>query len=194
MNKKKKLARLTVTALFTALIIVMTVTPYFGYIQYGGVIEITTIHIAVIFAACVLGPAKGAFIGGVWGVSCLLRAFTNTALYGLFLNPLISVAPRIIVGLVAGLIFKAFSRHNAKKVISLTVTAAAGTLTNTVLVLSAISVFGGTLNTYGDLLELVKSVFAVILSLNGGLELAAAVIIVPILYINTEKFFIKKIN
>ncbi len=193
MNKKKNFAVLTVTSLFTALIIVMTVTPYFGYIQYGGIIEITTIHIAVIFAACVLGPGKGAFIGGVWGVSCLLRAFTNTALYGLFLNPLISVVPRIIVGLVAGLLFKAFCKHNVKKVISLTVTAALGTLTNTVLVLSAISVFGGTLNTYGDLLELVKSVFTVILSLNGGLELAAAVILVPILYMNTEKYFKRRL-
>ncbi len=192
MTKKQKLARLTMCALFMALIAVMTVTPYFGYITVG-VIEITTIHIAVIFGAAVLGPKYGALLGGFWGVTCLLRALTNTALYGLFLNPLISVVPRILVGLIAGLVFVGLKKTKLKEPLSLGITAAVGTLTNTLLVLSAIYIFGGMINVYADLYELVKTIFATIIGVNGVIELVSAIIIVPVLYSATKKYFIKKL-
>ena len=54
MKKKQKLTYLVMCALFAALIVVMTFTPYLGYITVG-VIEITTLHIVVIFASTVLG-------------------------------------------------------------------------------------------------------------------------------------------
>ena len=70
MKQKKKLTRLVMCALFSALIVVMTFTPYLGYITVG-VIEITTLHAVVIFGAAVLGPAMGAVLGGVWGLTCI---------------------------------------------------------------------------------------------------------------------------
>lgn len=192
MDKKKRTARLTLTALFAALTVVMTVTPYFGYITYGGVIEITTIHIAVILGAAVLGKKNGALIGGIWGVTCLLRALTNTALYGLFLNPLISVVPRIAVGFVAGLLSEKLLKTKLPKALALSITAAVSTLTNTVLVLGAIYLFGGTMNLYADIFELVKSVFMTIIGINGIIELLGAVILVPAIYIPTQKYFKNK--
>lgn len=193
MEKKKRIARLTLTALFAALTVVMTVTPYFGYITYGGIIEITTIHIAVILGASILGKKYGALIGGIWGVTCLCRALTNTALYGLFLNPLISVVPRIAVGFVAGLLAEKLLKTKLPKPVALGITAALASLTNTVLVLSAIYFFGGTLNFYADLYELVKGVFSTLIGINGIIELAGAVILVPAIYLPTERYFKNKI-
>lgn len=193
MEKKKRIARLTLTALFAALTVVMTVTPYFGYITYGGIIEITTIHIAVILGSSILGKKQGALIGGIWGVTCLLRALTNNALYGLFLNPLISVVPRIAVGFVAGLLSELLLKTKLPKSVSLGVTAALSSLTNTVLVLSAIYFFGGALNIYADLYELVKGVFSTLIGINGIIELVGAVILVPAIYIPAQRYFKGKI-
>lgn len=176
-----------------ALTVVMTVTPYFGYITYGNIIEITTIHIAVILSATMLGPKYGALLGGFWGLTCLLRATTNPAIYGLFLNPLISVLPRIFVGLIAGAIFAGLKKTKMKLPISLAITAAAGTLTNTVLVLTSIKLFGGMLNVYASIYELVKSIFSTIIGINGLIELIAAIILVPVIYTSTQKFFKDKL-
>ena len=107
MKEKKKLIRLVMCALFAALIVVMTFTPYLGYITVG-IIEITTLHIVVILGAAILGPKYGAVLGGVWGLTCIMRAFQ----FGIipFQNPLESLVPRVIVGLVAGLIFYGLSK------------------------------------------------------------------------------------
>ena len=182
--------------MFAALTVVMTVTPYFGYITYGGIIEITTIHIAVIYAAAMLGPKDGALIGGIWGITCLCRAFTLASpVAPLFYNPLISVVPRILVGLVAGAVSALlFKKLKPKfKPVALIITAVAGTLTNTVLVLGSIYLFGDTLSFYADLFELVKGIFSTIIGINGIIELAAAVILVPTLYKATERFFKDKL-
>ncbi|MEG2174142.1 MAG: ECF transporter S component, partial [Oscillospiraceae bacterium] len=87
MAEKRSFRQFVLASLFAALIIVMTVVPYLGYINYG-LIEITTLHIVVTLGAVCLGWKYGALLGGVWGVTCLLRAFTNPA-WLLFTNPLI---------------------------------------------------------------------------------------------------------
>ena len=55
----RKLAR---AGILCALIIVMTVVPYTGYIYYG-LIEITTLHIVVAVGAVLLGWEYGAVLG-----------------------------------------------------------------------------------------------------------------------------------
>ena len=63
-----------------------------------------------ILGAVTLGPARGAVIGLVWGVTCLLYAFANgTADAAIFLNPVISVVPRVIVGFASGWYFRWFA-------------------------------------------------------------------------------------
>ena len=51
--------RLVLTALLTALIIVMAFTPL-GYLK-SGAIEITFIPVPIVIGAVLLGPAGGAF-------------------------------------------------------------------------------------------------------------------------------------
>lgn len=187
MVKSNSLVKTVLTAMFCALVIAMTFTPYVGYIVYGG-LSITTLHVVVILGAVILGPARGTIIGLVWGVTCLIYAAMNgTADAIIFLNPLISVVPRILVGFGAGWYYKLFDPlfrkfiHNSKtaSAASAIVTAVLGTLTNTVLVLTAISLFGGNgLIKFGKVLTVIVQTA---LALNGVVELIMAIVLVPAL-------------
>lgn len=190
MKKKKKLVRLVICALFAALTVVMTFTPYLGYITVG-VIEITTLHIIVIFGAAVLGPAYGGILGAVWGITCVARAFQ----FGIipFQNPLVSLLPRVIVGIVAGLVFMLLSKTKCKKPIALGITALAGTLTNTVLVLGSLEIFGGFEVLFGEAAKALDVIIGTLISTNGLIEMIGAIIIVPTLYMATQKYFKDKI-
>ena len=190
MKEKKKLIRLVMCALFSALIVVMTFTPYLGYITVG-VIEITTLHIVVILGAMILGPKYGAILGGVWGLTCVLRAFQ----FGIipFQNPMVSLVPRVIVGLVAGLVFYALSKTKCKKPISLAISAFTGTLTNTVLVLSSLKLFGGFEVLFGESAKTLEVIIGTLISTNGLIELVCAVIVAPSIYLATQKYFKDKI-
>lgn len=65
MKEKKTTSAMVLTGLFTAIIIIMSVTPL-GYIPLG-VINATIIHIPVILGALYCGPKRGAFLGFVFG-------------------------------------------------------------------------------------------------------------------------------
>ncbi len=190
MKKKKQLVRLVMCALFAALLVVMTFTPYLGYITVG-IIEITTLHIVVIFGAAVLGPKYGAVLGGVWGLTCIARAFQ----YGIipFQNPMVSLVPRILVGLFAGFVFWGLSKTKCKKPVALVLTALAGTLTNTVLVLGSLQLFGGFETLFGEGAKTIDVIVATLISTNGVIELISACVIVPTLYMATQKYFKDKI-
>ncbi|NMP36741.1 MAG: ECF transporter S component [Clostridiales bacterium] len=184
-QKQSQLRKLILAALFAALITVMTFTPYFGYITYG-IVEITTLHIVTALGAMLLGWKYGAFLGGVWGVTCLIRAFANP-LWILFTNPLISMLPRILVGIIAGLVFAALSKTKLPQYVCAGITGAVATLSNTILVLTSMYVFGDMVESYREIFTLIKSIFGTIIGINGVIELVAAIIIVPALYKALEK-------
>jgi len=184
---KKDIRRFVLAAIFAAIIVVMTVVPYTGYINYGG-IEITTLHIVVILGAVFLGPAYGAFLGGVWGVTCLLRAFTNP-LWVMFTNPMISVVPRILVGLVAGLVFRWLLKTKLNTAVSAGITSVVSTLVNTVLVLSFMNIFGGLIESYQAFFEMFKSIFMTLITVNCVIELCAALVVVPLLWRVLQRYY-----
>ncbi len=122
-----------------AIIIIQNIVPFFGYIPLFG-LSITTIHVTVVIAAIVLGPKDGAIIGGVWGVIDWIRAFvapTSPLAPMVFTNPLVSVLPRILIGVVAGWLYIWFQRRG-KDALGMTLAGVAGSLTNTILVLGLI--------------------------------------------------------
>ena len=178
MTRNNRLYDFVLTAILSALILVMTFVPYTGYILYGGVLEITTLHIVVIVGAVFLNWKYGALLGGVWGVSCMLRALTNP-LWAAFLNPLVSLVPRVIVGIVAAAVFRGLNRTRLNKYVCIVVATIAATLTNTVLVLSALALFGDGVNGF---FELFKTVYLTVVGTNGLIELGAAVVLVPVIY------------
>lgn len=172
-------------AIFVAIIIVMTVVPYTGYIAIPPSIAITTLHIPVIIGAIFLGWKYGALLGGVWGVTCVIKAFLEPDPANIpFQNPLISLFPRIVVGIVAGAVYALIAKHMKNKLgkpVAAIASAVAATLTNTVLVLSMYSIFN---NAYDSLIEGVKQtlswIIGVAIAVNGVIELTAAIIIVPV--------------
>lgn len=181
--ERNKTKNLITMALIAAIIIVMTVLPI-GYISISA-IEITTLHIVVITAAMLLGWIDGGIIGCVWGITCLIRAIpfaASTEAFKPFLNPIVSVLPRIAVGIVAGLVFTGLRKAKANVWVASIITAIAGTLTNTVLVLSAYGYFAGQ-----SIIDWFKGIVITVASLNGSIEIALAVVLVPVLYRSLAK-------
>lgn len=184
MNKKNISVRdLAILGVFTALVILQTFTPYLGYIRFGFV-DITIIHVTVIIAAILLGWQKGAIIGGVWGIASLAYAYSTAGLLNaLFYNPFVSVVPRIVVGLAAAgsfaLLKKYFNTHIAASMASVI-----GTLTNTILVLSAMYFFGydfllQTLNLSAGAGDPVLTFILSLVTTNTLFEILIAALVVP---------------
>ena len=130
-------------SILCALVVVMTVVPYTGYISIGGVLEITTLHIVTILAGVLLGWKYGAIVGGVWGLTCILRCLMVFPIYKPFgfANVFVAFLPRLCVGLVSGALFAALKKTRMARTPAIMVTAVAGSLTNTVLVLSAMTIY-----------------------------------------------------
>jgi len=92
-------------AMFLAIILIMTFIPYVGFIQIG-VISFTLLHIPVLIGAALFGWKRGLMYGFFFGIASLIKATTYPGTIDFrFVNPLISVLPRAIFGLVAGLLF-----------------------------------------------------------------------------------------
>ncbi|HCA30960.1 MAG TPA: ECF transporter S component [Ruminococcaceae bacterium] len=185
MIKGKNLEKMVLTAMFCAIVIAMTFIPQVGYIAYGG-LSITTLHVIVILGAVILGPVRGTILGLVWGITCLIFAAMNgTADAAIFLDPRISVVPRIFVGLLSAwyfigikaLIGKFIQNRKTVEVISATATGILGTITNTVLVLTAINLFGGS-----GVLKLgmvLSTIIQTAIAINGIVELVLSAILLP---------------
>jgi uncharacterized membrane protein len=143
MTRKTNAGKISILALFAAIIIIQNFVPLLGYIPVG-VFVVTTIHITVIIAAIVLGPVDGAIVGGIWGVVDWIKAITLTSSpfsNVVMVNPMVSIVPRILIGLIAGLLVNWLIRINVKQQLSLIMGSIMGSLVNTVLVLSMIYVF-----------------------------------------------------
>ena len=117
--KNEKTYELVLTALFTAIIVIMAFTPL-GYIPLV-VINATIIHIPVILGALFLGPKKGAFLGFVFGLTSFINNTIRPGLSAFVFSPVIAAntfgvsgvfkslyicfVPRILVGVVPYFIY-----------------------------------------------------------------------------------------
>ena len=76
------------TALLSALIVLLAFVPYIGYIKLPILaIQATTIHIPVIIGSVVLGPKKGAFLGGLFGLTSLINNTTQPGITAFCFSP-----------------------------------------------------------------------------------------------------------
>lgn len=143
MNTKQKLVKRVIIALFAAIIIIQNFIPFLGYIPLGP-LNLTIIHITVIVVALSMGPLYGGIVGGIWGVITWIRAFvwpTSPLATIVFVNPLIAILPRILIGIVAGGSFGWLKKRLAKQSSAMVLAAILGSLTNTLLVLGQIYLF-----------------------------------------------------
>lgn len=143
MKKRNKTTRLVLLGLLSAIIIIQTFVPLLGYIPIGP-LSLTIIQVTVIIAAIVLGTLDGAIIGGVWGLITFIRAFiypTSILAPIIFTNPLISVFPRIMIGIVAGLLFYKVLKGRINETLAMSISGVVGSLTNTILVMGFVYLF-----------------------------------------------------
>ena len=183
-TQKNKTYRIAILGILSAFIIVQTFVPFLGNIPIPP-LNPTIIHITVIVAAFVLSTKDGMLVGLVWGLARMVKAYTLPASpldLLLWTNPVIAVVPRVMVGLVAGLVFHAFLKRKQEKV-GMVTAAVLGSLTNTVLVLGFIALFYG--NEYATALNVDPSnllkVLAGIVATNGIGEAVAAGLIAPVI-------------
>lgn len=97
-------------------------------------IKATIMHIPVIIGAIVEGPVVGAMVGLIFGIFSIVQAIVAPTLTSVFnLNPLVSVLPRILIGLTSYYTYTAMNKvvKTKFKVLNISVAAAVGSLTNT---------------------------------------------------------------
>lgn len=151
MKKTKLDTRYMATlAMLSGLLLVMGMTGI-GFIPLP-VIKATTMHIPVILGAVLLGPAAGAFLGGVFGLcsvwantvtpGLLSFAFspfmTNEGILGAAKSLWIAIGCRILLGLIAGWLWKLLRKLHCRDVVALPVVAAVSSIMHTVLVMGSI--------------------------------------------------------
>ena len=184
--QKNKAYRISILAMFIAIIIIQNFVPLFGYIPLG-LLDLTTIHITVIIAAIILGPKDGALVGGAWGLITFIRAFTSptSPLAPLvFTNPVVSIVPRILIGLVAGWLF-IWLQRKIKRTPAMMLAALVGALVNTILVLGLIYIFYRTpavAQAYGTAdVSRLGGLLLVVVATNGIPEAILAAVVAPLI-------------
>ena len=192
MQKQNHARKISILALFAAIVIIQNYVPLVGYIPVG-MLEITTIHITVIVAAILLGPVDGGIVGGIWGLVDWLRAITVTssALGNVVMvNPLISIVPRILIGVITGWLVNWLIKTKLPQQVTFIISSVLGSLVNTVLVLSLIYVFyhnGSQVYAALNLKELMPYLLTVA-GVHGIPEAIAAGIIAPLLAVPLLKY------
>ena len=183
-NAKNKTYRLTLLGILTAIIIIQNFVPFLGNIPIPP-LNPTINQITVIVATIVLGTKDGIIVGGIWGGVRLIKAYTlpTTPLdFLLFTNPLISLVPRLLIGLTTGLVFQYFRKRNKERVGMIT-GAIVGSLTNTILVLGFIALIYG--NEYSNALGVPPSnlmaALGIVVATNGIAEAIASAVLAPII-------------
>jgi uncharacterized membrane protein len=144
-NQSSTTRTLVVTAVLIAISIVLAIPlnmgPFIslGFVTLGPAIAVTIMHVPAIIGGILYGPVVGAIVGGAFGVFSLFLAAQQPAgsANAMFVDPLVSVLPRLFIGPVAWLVYRGLK--GVTEQLRLVAAAIAGTLTNTVLVIGALS-------------------------------------------------------
>lgn len=137
--KKKTFSvrHMAVTGMLGAISVILGMTPL-GFIPVGPT-NATIMHIPVIIGAIVEGPIVGMAVGLIFGIFSMIRSITTpTPVSFVFWNPLVSILPRILIGLVSYYVYKGTFKITKNETVSLGITGALGTLTNTLGVLGMV--------------------------------------------------------
>jgi uncharacterized membrane protein len=115
------------TGVLSAIAILLGITQW-GFIPFPTGVQATIMHVPAIIGGIVVGWPGGALIGLIFGIFSFLWSTVP-----LFKDPLVSIVPRIFIGITAYLAYVGLRRFNDTT--ALTVSAVVGTLTNSILVL-----------------------------------------------------------
>lgn len=137
-QRRLNVRRMTVIGVLSAISIMMSMLPFIGYIPLGP-IKATIMHLPVIIGAIIEGPIVGAIIGLIFGLTSLWSAISQpVSLSPLFINPLVSVLPRILIGIVAYYVYQSIYKITKKVYASGFIAGLLGSIVNTAGVLGMI--------------------------------------------------------
>lgn len=192
MNSSKTANKnMVLLAMFIAIELVLAFVPNLGFITMP-MMQITTMHIPVIICGVVMGTREGAITGFIFGLASFINAtfllpnpiispiftpfYSNAAFESNWTSLLICFVPRILVGVVAAVVYKALKKNLSSRSISVTIAAVLASFTNTALVL------GGTFLFFGEQYAAsagisIMDILAGVISINGLLEAVFAAIL-----------------
>lgn len=161
-------------ALLVAIVLLMAFTPI-GYIKTLG-LEITLIVVPVAVGAVVLGPAAGAILGGVFGVTSFIQCFGMSAFGTVLLgiNPvftfLVCVPTRILEGLLTGYIYKGLRQTRLNANVSVTLANLCCPILNTAFFMGTlVTLFAGTMREQFGMTKVIPFIVGFV-GINGLVE------------------------
>lgn len=170
---------LTINALLCAIIVIFLIFPALGPVKLAFIPIV-----AVIISTELVGLKNGIFSGFFFGLVSFVSSYISPSLLSLaFHNPLISIVPRILIGVATYYASKGASKLFPKlnPVFSYAAGSAAAVITNTSLVLGAILLFhyGTTFSFNGVSAQIGWQWLTAILLTNSVIELAICTLITP---------------
>ena len=149
-NKRPDTRHMAMLAMLCGVLLVMGMTGI-GFIPLP-VIKATTMHIPVILGAVLLGPGAGAVLGAVFGLCSIwvntttpgLLAFafspfmTNEGWIGVMKSLWIALGCRVLLGVIAGWLWRLLRRWVKRDTLALPITAAVSAMCHTLLVMGSI--------------------------------------------------------
>ena len=200
-----KTLKLTVYALFLAIMLVMGLVPGLGFIPTP-VAGIVIIQVPVILASYFLGYKGGMFFGLVFGITSIINCFIQPDVFAaIIMNAggiktiglmiICLVIPRVLIGLTTRATYDLIYRFDKTRLLSMGLSAFIGTLTNTVFFLGAFYLFAreACMTGFGAANE--KALFDMMLGVvtfNGVIEAVTSVVLCTAIGQALYRFFFKK--
>lgn len=190
---------LVLLSMFTAIIFLLAFTPI-GLIDLP-LIKATILHVPVIIGSILLGPKKGAFLGGVFGLTSIIKNTMVPSALSFAFSPFIPVpgmdygspwalvicfVPRILVGVTPWLVYQVIQHiHSSLGVRAggMAISAIVGAFTNTALVMGMIFLVfrQAYANMNGIPVDAVLGVILGVVGTNGVPEAIVAAVLTPAL-------------
>ena len=106
-----KLRKISTAGVLSALIILLGLT-HLGMIPCSPTVSVTLLHVPVIVGTIIEGPVVGLVTAFVFGLYSLIRAAVTPsgALDPFFVNPLVSIVPRLLIAVVTWLVYSGLSK------------------------------------------------------------------------------------
>lgn len=136
-NSRQNVRKMVIVAMLSGICLFLGLTGL-GFIPLP-LFKLTILHLPVIIGAIIEGPVVGASIGLIFGLFSIYQNITApTPMSPFFYNPLVSILPRVLIGIVSYYVYK-FLRSKLKNVkLSISIAAIIGSLVNTIGVLGLI--------------------------------------------------------
>ncbi|WP_331618497.1 ECF transporter S component [Romboutsia ilealis] len=167
-RKKTDVRKMAIIGVLSAISIMLSMTPL-GFIPIGPT-NATIMHIPVIIGAIIEGPVVGITVGFIFGATSLLKALTMPTITSFaFVNPLVSVLPRMLIGIVAYYVYKLTIKFTKNVFVSGWITGVMGSLVNTAVVLGMIYILYGAryAEALGESASAAKTLILTLVATNG---------------------------